>query len=155
MGQRMSAQKMLCFKQSDQGSQSGLMNKVLLSRCVLLKPLPPILLPLTTQSRKPTTQGNLLEKTQKNREPDRLKPPVIEMGPQSMDGPTVGTTISLEQQGLFKLIKEPAHITMTPKPGTLAPRTPGRTRPRILLSHLLQKLDIEIAIQYQGRSLRG
>ena len=39
MGQRMSAQKVLCFKQGDQGSQSGLMSKVLFSRCVLFKTL--------------------------------------------------------------------------------------------------------------------
>jgi len=68
---------------------------------------------------------------------------------------TVGTTIPLEQQGFVKLINEPPHITMTPQPGAPAPRTPGRTRPRILLSHLLQELDIQIAIQYQVGSLRG
>ena len=44
---------------------------------------------------------------------------------------------------------------MTPQPWTSAPRTPRRTRPRILLSHLLQELDIDIAIQYQVRSLWG
>jgi hypothetical protein len=126
------------------------MNKVLFSRCVLLKPSPPILLPLTTPSRKPTTKGDFLEETQKNRKPDHLKPPIIEM-----DGSTVGTTISLEQKGFLKLIKEPAHIPMTPQSWTPAPRTPRRTRPRIPLSHLLQEFDIEIAIQYQVGSLRG
>jgi len=72
-----------------------------------------------------------------------------------MDCSTVGTTISLQQQGFVKPVKKPSHITMTPQSWTPAPRTPRRTRPRILLSHLLQKLDIEIAIQYQGRSLWG
>jgi len=55
----------------------------------------------------------------------------------------------------LKTVKKPAHITMTPQPRAFAPRTPRRTRPRILLSHLLQKLDIEIAIQYQVRNLWG
>ena len=155
MGQRMSAQKMLCFKQGDQGGQSGLMNKVLVSRCVLLKPLPPILLSLAAPSRKPTTKGDLFEKAQNNRKPDYLKPPIIEMRPQSMDGSTVRATISLQQQRLLKPVKKPAYIAMTPQSRTPAPRTPRRTRPRILLSQLLQELDIEIAIQYQVRSLWG
>ena len=153
MGQRMSAQEMLCFKQGDQGRQSGLMNKVLFSRCVLLKPSRPILLPLATDPRKPTTKGDLLEKTQKNREPDHLKPPIIEMGPERMDRSTVRTTIPLQQQRFLKSIKKPAHITMTPQSWASASRTPWGTRPRILLCHLLQELDIEIAIQYQVKSL--
>ena len=140
---------MFCFKQGDQGSQSGLINKVLFSRCMLFKPSPPILLPLTTQSRKPTTKGDLLEETQKNRKPDYLKPPIIEMGPQSMDRATVGTTISLQQECFLKPIKKPAHITMTPQPWASASRTPRGTRPRVFLSHLLQELDIDIKIQYQ------
>jgi len=149
MGQRMSAQKMLCFKQGDQACQSGVMNKVLFSRCVLLKPFPPILLPLTTQSRKPTTKGDLLEETQKNHKPDHLKPPIIELRPQRMNRATVRTTISLQTQGLGKIIKIPPHIPMAPQSRTLAPRTPRRTRPRVLLSHLLQELDIDVKIQYQ------
>jgi hypothetical protein len=153
MGQRMSAQKMLIFKQGNQGGQSSLMNKVLFSRCVLLKPLPPILLPLTTPSRKPATKGDLLQKTQKNREPDHLKPPIIEMGSERMDRSTVRTTIPLQQQRFLKSIKKPAHITMTPQSWASASRTPRRTGPRILLCHLLQELDIEIAIQYQVKSL--
>ncbi len=155
MGQRMSAQKVFCFKQGNQRCQSVLMNKVLSSRCVLLKPPPPILLPLTTPSRKPTTQGDLLEETQKNRKPDRLKPPIIEVWSQRMDCSTVGTTIPLEQECLIKAVKKPAHITMTPQSWASAPRRPRRTRPRIFLSHLLQELDIEIAIQYQVKSLGG
>ena len=155
MGQRMSAQKMLCFKQSDQGSQSGLMDKVLFSRCVLLEPSPPILLPLTTQSRKPTTQGNLLEQTQKNREPDRLKPPIIELRSQGMDRSTIRTAISPQTQRFGRLVEIPPYIPMTPQPRTLTPRTPRRTRPRIALPDFLQELDIEIAIQYQGRSVSG
>ena len=151
MGQRMSGQKVLCLKQGDQGSQSGIKNKVLLSRCVLSKPSPPILLSLTTQPRNPTTQGDLLEETQKDRKPDRLKPPIIQMGPQGMDCPTVGTTISLQQQRFLKPIKKPPHIPMTPQPWVSASRTPRRARPRILLSHLLHELDIEIAMQYQVR----
>jgi hypothetical protein len=155
MGQRMSAQKMLGFKQDDQGCQSGLGRDIPLLRCVLLKPSPPILLPLATQPLKPTTPGDLLEETQKNRKPHHLKPPIIGMRPERMDRSTVGTTIPPQQQGFFKLIKETAHITMTPQPWTPAPGAPRRTRPRILLSHLLQELDIEIAIQYQTRSLWG
>jgi hypothetical protein len=155
MGQRMSAQKVLCLKQGEQGCQSGLRNKVLLSRCVLLKSSPPILLPLTTQPRKPSPQGHLLEETQKNGKPDRLKPPIIEMRPQRMDCSTVGTTISLQQQCFVKPIKKPAYITMTPQPRTPASRTPRRTGPRIFLPNVLQELDIDIAIQYQVRSLWG
>lgn len=158
MGQRMSTQKVLCLKQGNQGCQSGLMNIVLFSRCVLLKPSPPILLPLTTQSRKPATKGDLLEKTQKNREPHHLKPPVIELRSQRMDGSTVRTTISLQQQCLVKPVKKPAYIAMTPQPRTSTPRAPWRTRPRIVLvpiAQFLQKLDIEITIQYQVRSLWG
>jgi len=155
MGQRMSAPKVLCFKQGDQGIQSRLMNNVLFSRCVLFKPSPPILLSLAAPSRKPATQGNLLEKTQKNREPDHLKPPIIEMGPKHMDRATVRTAIPLQQQRFLKPIKKPAHITMTPQPWASASRTPWWTRPRILLCHLLQELDIDIAIQYQVRSPSG
>ena len=155
MSQRMSGQKMLCLKQGNEGSQSGLKSKVLPPRCVLFKPLPPILLPLATQSHKPTTQGDLLEETQKNREPDHLKPPIIEVGSQRMDCPTVGTSIPLQTQRFRKIIKIPAHIPMAPQSWASAPRTPRRTRPRILLSHLLQELDIEIAIQYQVTSLWG
>ncbi len=144
---------MLCFKQGDQGRQSGLMNKVLFSRCVLLKPSPPILLPLTADPRKPLAMGDLSEETQKNRKPDHLKPPIIEMGPERMDRSTVRTTIPLQQQRFLKSIKKPAHITMTPQSWASASRTPRWTRPRILLCHLLQELDIEIAIQYQVKSL--
>lgn len=154
----MSAQQMLDFKQGDQGNQSGLMNKVLFSRSVLLKSSPPILLPLATPSRKPTPQGNLPEEAQKNRKPDYLKPPVIELRPQSMDGSTVRATISLHQQCLLKPVKKPAYIAMTPQSRTPAPRTPRRTRPRKLLvpvAQFLQELDIKIAIQYQIRSLWG
>ncbi|HJX23809.1 MAG TPA: hypothetical protein VJ574_05325 [Candidatus Bathyarchaeia archaeon] len=99
--------------------------------------------------------GDLSEETQKNRKPDHLKPPIIEMGPERMDRSTVGTTIPLQQECFLKLVKKPAHIPMAPQPRTSTPRTPRRTRPRILLSHLLQELDIDIAIQYQVRSLWG
>jgi hypothetical protein len=122
---------------------------------VLLKPSPPILLPLATQSRKPTTKGDLLQEAQKDGKPDHLKPPIIEVWSQRMDCPTVGTTISLQQQRFMKPVKKPAYIAMTPQSWTPTPRTPRRTRPRILLSHLLQELDIEIAVQYQVRSLSG
>ena len=149
MGQRMSAQKVLCFEQDDQGSQSSLRNKVLFSRCVLFKPSPPILLPLPADPREPLAMGDLFEETQKNSKPDHLKPPIIEMGPERMDCSTVRTTIPLQQQCFLKPIKKPPRIAMTPQPWTLAPRTPRRTRPRILLSHLLQELDIDIKIQYQ------
>jgi hypothetical protein len=99
--------------------------------------------------------GYFLQETQEDGKPDGLKPPIIQMGPKCMDRPTVGTTIPLEQHCLLISIKKTAHITMTPKPRAPAPRTPRRTRPRILLSHLLQELDIEIAIQYQVKSLGG
>jgi hypothetical protein len=155
VGQRMSAQKILVFKQGDQGNQSGLRNKVFFSRCLLFKPSPPILLPLATPSREPTSQGDLPEEAQKNRKPDDLKPSIIELGPQSMHCPTVGTTISLQHQRFSKTVKKPAHIPMAPQPRTPAPRTPRRARPRIQRSHLLQELDIDIAIQYQVRSLWG
>jgi hypothetical protein len=151
----MRAQKVLGLKQGNQGCQSVLVREVSLSRCMLLKPSPPVLLPLATKPLKPTPQGDLLEKTQKNRKPDHLKPSIIKTRPERMDRSAVGTPISLEQQRLSKLIKIPSHIPMTPHSWTPAPRTPWRTRPRILLSHLLQELDIEIAIQYQVRSLWG
>src|SRR3989304_1819638 len=151
----MGTQKMLCFKQGDQVCQSGLRSKVLSPRCVLLKPSPPILLPLTVHSRKPLPQRDLLEKTQKNREPDHLKPPIIKLRPQGMDCSTVRTPIPLQTQGLGKIIKIPPHIPMPPQSWTPAPRTPRGTRPRILLSELLQELDIKIAIQYQVSSLWG
>ena len=155
MGQRMSPQKVLCLQQGNQGSQRRLVRKVSLPRCVLLKPSPPILLPLTIDSRKPLSQRDLLEETQKNRKPDHLKPPIIELRPQRMDRSTVGTTIALQPQGILKTIKIPLYITMTPQPWTPATRTPWRTRPPVLLSHLLQELDIKVAIQYQVRSLGG
>ncbi len=155
MGQRMRGQKEVCLKQGDQGRQSGFMNKVLLSRCVLLKPSPPILLPLPADPRKPLAMGDLSEKTQKNGKPYHLKPPIIEIGPERMDRSTVRTTIPLQQECFLKPIKKPAHIPMAPQPRTSTPRTPRRTRPRVFLSHLLQKLDIDIAIQYQVRSLWG
>ena len=146
---------MFCLKQGDQGSPGGLKNKVLLSRCVLSKPSPPILLPLATHPRKPPSPRDLLEETQKYGKPDRLKPAIIEMGPERMDRSTVRTTISPQTQRFSKIIKIPPHIPMAPQSWASAPRTPRRTRPRILLSHLLQQLDIEIAIQYQVRSLWG
>jgi hypothetical protein len=77
-----------------------------------------------------------------------------------MNRATVGTTISLEQQCFLKPIKKPAHITMAPQPWTPAPRTPRRTRPWVFFdlcfkTQFLQELDINIAIQYQRRSLWG
>jgi hypothetical protein len=119
------------------------------------KPPPPILLPLTTQPRKPSPYGDLLEETQKNRKPDHLKPSIIEMGPERMDRSTVGTPIPPQIQSLGKIIKIPPHIPMTPQSWASTPRAPRRTRPRILLSDLLQELDIEIAIQYQIGSFWG
>ena len=151
----MRGQKEVCFQQGCQGNQSGFMNEVLLSRCVLFKPSPPILLPLTANPRKPLAMGDLSEETQKNRKPDHLKPPIIEMGSERMDRSTVRTTIPLQQECFLKSIKKPAHITMTPQSWASASRTPRGTRPRILLCHLLQEIDIDIAIQYQVRSLWG
>ena len=149
----MSPQKVLCLKHGDQSSQSSLRHKISRSRCMLSKPLPPILLPLATQPRKPTTKGDLLKETQKNRKPDDLKPPIIKMRPESMDRSTVRTTIPLEQQRFLKPIKKPAHIPMAPQPRTSTPRTPRRTRPRILLPQFFQQIDIDGKIQYQETSL--
>jgi hypothetical protein len=72
-----------------------------------------------------------------------------------MNRATVRTTISLQTQRPLKIIKIPPYIPMAPQPWASASRTPWGTRPRILLSHLLQELDIEIAVQYQVRSLSG
>ena len=155
MGQRMGGQKVLRLKQGNEGSQSGLSSKVSSPRCVLFKPSPPILLPLTANPRKPLAIGDLSEETQKNGKPDHLKAPIIKVGPQSMNRPTVGTTISSQTQRFRKLIEIPAHIPMTPQSWASAPRTPRRTRPWILLPDLLQELDIEIAVQYQVRSFSG
>jgi len=155
MGQRMSSQKELGFKQGNQGSQSGLRNNVSRSRCMLSKPPPPILLPLTADPRKPLAKGDLLEETQKNRKPDHLKPSIIEMGPERMDRSTVGTAIPSQIQRLGKLIKIPPYIPMTPQSWASTPRTPRRTRPRVLLPQLLQKIDIDGKIQYQKRVSRG
>jgi len=151
----MGGQKVVGLKQGSQGIQSSLRSKVLPPRCVLLKPPPPILLPLTTQSEEPTTESDLLEETQENRKPDHLEPPIIQMGSKRMDRSTVGTTISLQIQRPLKIIKIPPHIPMAPQPWASASRTPWRTSPLVLLSHLLQKLDIDIAIQYQVRGLWG
>jgi hypothetical protein len=125
---------------------------------MLSKSPPPILLPLTADPRKPLTKGDLLEETQKNRKPDDLKPPVIKMGPERMNRSAVRTTIPLQQECFLKSIKKPAHITMTPQSWASTPRTPRRTRPRIVLvpiTQFLQALDIHIAIQYQVRSPWG
>jgi hypothetical protein len=151
----MGAQKVLGLKQGNEGRLSGFISEVLLSRCVLFKPSPPILLPLTADPRKPLAMSDLSEETQQNRKPYHLKTPIIEMGPQCMDRSTIRTTVPLEPHRFLKAIKKPAHITMTPQPWASAPRTARRTGPRILLSHLLHKLDIQIAIQYQVRSLWG
>jgi hypothetical protein len=155
MGQRMRSQKVLCFKQDDQARQSRLKNKVLLSRCVFSKPSPPILLPLTADPRKPLAMGDLSEETQKNRKPDHLKPPIIEMGPERMDRSTVRTTIPLQQQCFLKPIKKPPRIAMTPQSWTPAPRTPRRTRPGVTLPLRLKKIDIDTKIQYQKICLGG
>src|SRR4030042_5568034 len=77
-----------------------------------------------------------------------------------MNRATVGTTISLQTQRPLKTIKVSVYITMAPQPWTLAPRTPRRTRPRVFFdlcfkTQFLQELDINIAIQYQRRSLWG
>jgi len=155
MGQRMSPQKVLCLKQGDQSSQGSLRYKISRPRCMLSKSPPPILLSLTTPPRKPTTQGDLLEETQKNREPDHLKPPIIDLGPQGMDRSTVRAAIPLEQQGFWKIIEISRHIPMTPQPWASAPRTPGRTGPGVLLPLFLKKIDIDGKIQYQETSLWG
>ena len=44
---------------------------------------------------------------------------------------------------------------MTPQPWTLAPRTPRRTGPGVLLPLRLKKIDIDIKIQYQEDMSRG
>jgi hypothetical protein len=155
MGQRMRPQKMLGFKQSDQSCQSGLGSHISSPRCVLPKPPPPILLPLAVDSRKPLPQGDLPQKTQKNREPDHLEPSIIRMGSQRMNRTTFRAPIALDPQRPLKFVKIPLDVTMAPQPGTPAPRTPGRSRPWVLLTQLFNELDIQIAVQYQVRSLGG
>jgi hypothetical protein len=140
---------MLCLKQSHQCLRSSLYGEVSLPRCLLLKPSPPVLLPLPRGPRKPPTEHDLLEETQKNDKPHRLKPPIIELGPQGMDGPTVRATISPQTQRSRKTIKIPVHVTMPPQPRTPTPRTPRRTRPRVLLPLLFQQIDIDGEIKYQ------
>jgi hypothetical protein len=125
---------------------------------VLSEPSPPILLPLATESRKPATKRDLLQEAQKDGKPDHLKPPIIELRPQSMDCATVGTTVPLDQQCLRKVVKIPPHIPMTPQSWASASWAPPRTGPRIVLvpaAQFLQKLDIEITMQYQVGSLWG
>ena len=150
MGQRMSGQKMFCLKQPDQGSQSGLRTNISLSQCMLLKPPPPILLSLAADSRKPLAESDLLEETQKNRKPDRLKPPIIKLRSQRMDCPTVRTTISLQPQCFVNPIKKTAYVAMTPQSRASASWTRRKAGPRIFLISLarliIQVLDIEIAI---------
>jgi len=99
--------------------------------------------------------GDLSEETQKNRKPDHLKPPIIELRSQGMDRSTLGTTIPSQIQSLGKLIKIPPHIPMTPQSWAPAPRTPRRTDPRILLPLFLKKIDIDGKIQYQKICLEG
>jgi hypothetical protein len=151
----MSPQKVLYLNQDVQSSQGGFVREVLFPRCVFLKPSPPILLPLATHSPKPPSQCDLLEETQKNGKPDHLKPTIIELGPERMDCSTVGTTISLEQQGSRKIIKITRDITMSPESWALASRTPGWTGPGVLLPLLLKKIDIDGKIQYQKICLGG
>jgi len=146
---------MLGFKQGDQTCQSGLGSDISFPRCVLPKPSPPILLPLALDSRKPLPQGDLPEKAQKYREPDHLEPSIILLGPQRMNRATVRAPIALQPQRPLKFFKIPLDVTMAPQPGTPAPRTPGRSRPWVLLTQLFNELDIQIAIQYQVRSLGG
>jgi len=101
------------------------------------------------------TQGDLFEETQKDGKADCLKAPIIQLGPQRMDCSTVRTTKTLEQHRFIKAIEKPTDVAMTPQPWTFTSGTPRRTWPRILLSHPLQELDIDIAIEYQVRSLGG
>jgi len=155
MGQRMGSQKRLGFKQAHQTVQSAFDSEVAPPRCMLLKPSPPILLPLTTDPDKPPSQRDLLEETQKNRKPDHLKPPIIEMGSQGMDRATVGTTIPLQQQCFLKPIKKPPRIAMTPQPWTPAPRAPWRTGPGVPLPLRFKKIDIDRKIKYQEVCLGG
>ncbi len=151
----MSAKKVIGLQKGDQATQSGLGRNVLSPRCVLLKPFPPILLSLAAEPFQPLAEGDLSQETQKNTKPDHLKPPIIGMRSQGMHRSTLGTAISPQTQRFGTLIEIPPDIPMTPQPLALAPRTIRRTRPRVFLSDLLQELDIEIAIQYQGRSLSG
>jgi hypothetical protein len=101
------------------------------------------------------TQSDLPEETEKNMKPDYLKAPVIGMRPQGMNRSTFGTAISPKAHGFRTLIEIPSHIPMPPEPPALAPGTTRRTRPWIFLSDLLQKLDIELTVQYQEISLAG
>jgi hypothetical protein len=100
-------------------------------------------------------ESDLLEETQKDGKPDHLKAPIIRMRSQGMNRPTLGTAIAPQTQRFGTLVEISPYIPVTPQPVTPTSRTTRRTRPWIFLSDLLQDLDIEIAIQYQLRSLWG
>jgi len=151
----MRAQKVIGLQKENQAIQNRLGGSVLLPRCMLGKSFPPILLSLPADSPQPMTQSDLPEETEKNMKPDYLKAPVIGMRPQGMNRSTFGTAISPKAHGFRTLIEIPSHIPMPPEPPALAPGTTRRTRPWIFLSDLLQKLDIELTVQYQEISLAG
>ena len=155
IGQRMGAGKMLGLQKDDQALQSRLGRNVLSSRCVLLKPSPPILLPLAAEPFEPMAEGDLSQHAQKDGKPDHLKAPIIGVRSQGMNRSTIRTAIPPHIHRFRTLIEIPPNIPMTPESLTLASGTTRRTGPRILLSDLLQKLDIELAVQYQGRSFAG
>ena len=155
IGQRMSAKKVIGLQQRNQASQSRLGRSVLGPRCVLFKSFPPILLSLAADSSKPMAEGDLPQETQKNSKPDHLKPSIIAMRSQGMNRSTVRTAIAPQAQCFGTLIEIPLYIPVTPQPLALTSRTTRRTRPWIFLSDLLQELDIERAVQYQGRSVSG
>jgi len=155
IGQRMGAEKMLGLQKEDQALQSRLGRNVLGSGCMLVKSFPPILLPLAAEPFEPMAEGDLSQEAQKDGKPDHLKAPIIEVRSQGMNRSTIRTAIAPHIQRFRALIEIPPNIPMTPESLALASGTTRRTGPRILPSDLLQKLDIDLAVQYQGRSFAG
>ena len=151
----MSAEKVIGLQKENQAIQNRLGGSVLPARCVLAKSFPPILLSLPADPHQPLTQSDLPEETEKNKKPDCLKASIIAMRPQGMNRATLRTAISPQAHGFRTLIEIPPHIPMPPESPALAPGTTRRSRPWIFLPHLLQKLDIELTVQYQGISLAG
>ncbi len=151
----MGAKKVIGLQKENQAIQNRLGGSILPPRCVLGKSFPPILLSLPADPPQPMTQSDLPEETEKNKKPNYLKASIIGMRPQCVNRSTLRTPISPQAHGFGTLMEIPPHIPMPPESPALAPGTTRRSWPWIFLSDLLQKLDIQLAVQYQGISLVG